>query len=385
MKTTFAMAAMALGLALPGMAPAGPGLDDPELLAWMHSANAAQRSRLEALALREDARSLLMAMQLVHPMFPLREDPEQEIAQEKARASALFERAVQAESGDPVAAWMLATCSADSGLAACGSPASRERLAADAGSYAAAHLWLAQVAEATGDEAAFEAHFQAAAEAPIFSLEQDIGELIWSAWETVDFPEADAEIAQAYARQVEIDPGAFVEQIVALSVTARVAAFALPAYRFPYSACGLSSAAEPVPTQRRSQCLSIFTTMAENRPNLLQSIIATGAMVRMSHKGREAEVWKERVRTAWWVREMGLPLVVALSTRHDQDFFETWRRNGEFQAWLELMDRNGVDIAPPDGWLPEDEAARALIEGDDAASRQPDGVPGGSVEGSQPE
>ncbi|TXK60746.1 hypothetical protein [Alkalisalibacterium limincola] len=364
MKTLFVHVVLAIAVVVPGPASAQPGIDDPELLAWMHAANAAQHARYEALASREDPRSLLMAMHLVHPMFPLREDPETELAAEKARAWALLERAARVGPDDPLVAWKLANCPTDSGLALCGSPASRERLATVAGSHAASHLWLAQVAQAVGDGAAVETHLQAAAEAPSYSFEHEIGELVWTAWETIDFPEAGEQVAQAYGRHVEIDPDAFVDQVVALSVLARIAAHAVPGYQFPMAACGISGQGEAVGEMRRRQCLAIFTTMASEKPTLLQRMISDRALLHLRSGAPEAEDAKARLRTTWWIYEAGTPLITAMSTQHDPDHLRAWRERGEYQALVELMQRRGVATVPPDGWLPESEEARQLLDDD---------------------
>lgn len=376
MNQTIASVAMAItvavAIALPAPASAQAGLDDPDLLAWMHSANAAQRARQEVLAGREDPRSLLMAMYLVHPMFPLREEAQQEIAAEQARAWALLERAAKAGPDDPVVAWKLATCPAESGLAACGSPESRERLAAVAGSYAASQLWLAQVAQAVGDEAAFEARLQAAAEASAYSFEHDIGELIWDAWESIEFPEAGEDIALAYARHMEIDPDAFVEHIVALSVTSRIAAHALPAYDYPLSVCGVSGGGEAIDARRRRQCRAIFTTMANDRPTLLQHLLAGRAMVHLSAGASDAGTWRTRLLSTAWVYETGLELLASLSTRHDPAYFSQWREVGEYRSVLELMERRGIELSPPEGWLPANERMRGLLEEAGPASENDD-------------
>lgn len=377
MKTTLVLAAIAAAfVATPGPAAAQPGLDDPELLAWMHAANAAQHARYEALASREDAHSLLMAMQLVHPMFPLRDDFEGEIAAEQARAWALLERAARAEPQHPVVAWTLATCP-PAALDACRSAAALAQLQALDDSRGAAHMWLAQSAQERGDEAAVDTHLQAAAQAPAFSaFEHELSELIWSAWETIDFPDAGPEHARAYAGHVAIDPDAFVEQIVAMSVVARIAAQTTPALSYPLEVCGLSDDGAATAAPRREPCLAIFASMAGENGTLVQRLVAEEAMVRMSLGTVEAEGWKRRLRTTVWVYERVLPEMASLSTRHDPDYYAAWRDGGEWKALLGVLERRRIDLQPPDEWMPESERMRALLGEDDATATAPDPVPG---------
>lgn len=358
------VAAFAIAFAAP--ASAQPGIDDPELMAWMQSANAAQKARLEVLASRGDAPSLLMAMSLVHPMFPLRDDPEREIAAERALAWALLERAAKADPQDPVVAWKLATCTPDSGLADCGSPASRERLAALGKSRAEVNLYLAQVSQAIGDEAAFEAFLQLAAEAPGFdAYAQEQSRLIGRAWEGVGFPDADPAVVRSYAGHIEVDAGAFVEQMVAMSVFARITGSLLPDFEFPLGVCGVGGG-EDISALRRRQCLAIFTTMGEDKPSILQRIVAGQAMVHLTADSPGASAWKARLRTTAWVQEAGVPLLATLSARHDPAYYAGWLEEGEYQSLLGLMQRRGVEPSPPQEWLPENEGMRSLL-GEDIA------------------
>lgn len=339
--------------------------DDPELVAWMQSANDAQRARLEQLAASDDARSKLMAMQLVHPVFPLRDHPEEEIAAEQARGWSLLEEAAAADPDDFLVAWRMATCLPASALDDCGSADARQRLESAGGERAAVQLWLADSARQRGDDDAAEVHLQAAAEAQTLGAPEKMEEaLIWEALTGIEVPEPSDDVARAYAQRFGVHPDAVLEQVVGISAVARIVALPTLGLQPVMEGCdpaGMASAAEG---RRRQQCLSILTLMADQASSSIHRLVAEPRMVELALEASALDTWRERLRTTMWIYETATPLQMAITTSEQSRYFETWRQSGEWEAMRGLLMENGLSTEPAEGWLPEAARMRALIVGE---------------------
>lgn len=338
--------------------------DDPELVAWMQSANAAQLARLEELAGRDDARSKVLAMHLVHPMFPLRDQPEQEIAAEQRRSWKLLDEAFAADPGDVVVAWMLTTCAPGSGSAGCGSSEAVQALAEAGPERAEVQLWLAQAAQARGDDAGAQTHLQAAAEADTFgALEYEAERTIWAAWDGIRIPEPTPAVAASFAAAFQLDADAAAEQAVAVSALARIAALPSLSLQYLREPCDPEIVYAAPGGQRRSQCLAIMALLASEATSTLHRLVSEPAMVVLSEGSAVAEQWRERLRQTLWVYENASTLLVQLPPEGNASYFAAWRQAGEWQALRVLLAENGVAAEPGPGWLPQAPRMRALIAG----------------------
>ena len=304
-----------------------------------------RRQRWEALGAQRDVES-----RLTHALMAgtLGEGVSQ------APASTLLDALVVATPDDVDVAWYRASyCSKDSGC-------DREQaighlLELEPGNLDGWLMALSEASQRNQDEPALQALLERAAQADYY--DPRTGETfsrLYQAMRDIPLPKScgTPAVAQAWSLVAKSKEGPTAAEMAAMWAVS-VSFAEIKAYSPIHAMCRSQDA--PLVPQRAAACRPILTKLAEG-DDLLDRIIGVGSMIGLTAGTPEGLRWRERYRNLQW---MLADQSYELRLDHD----EIVQRMTEGEATARERTLRAQDRWPaPEGWLPDDEHARSLIQ-----------------------
>ena len=340
---------------------------DPQLLAsykaWQDAWRANIEAHLRTVASRGTPRDLLVAGWL----WPMETD--EAIVQRQGTASRPQARAWiqaaydRARGEDALVDWALSDACRMTD-AACGRDVLLQRqLTADPGN---AEILLAAYFDALQDEdkVAAERFWQAAAAATHYrSRSNDVGMLMLSTLRKVPAPPLDPALAAAIGEDLMLGRAATTKDMADTSAIALNATIALPPLDPITQRCGTQVGS--LSAGALSDCKRIYVLLAADESLLLSAMLALPRLVEWADTTAERDAARERLRRFAWVyeslRRLYPPFIE--EQKVPDDYVDRLFLDGEFAALRIRLEVNGIETAPPVGWLPENTKWRALLTG----------------------
>lgn len=283
-----------------------------------------------------------------------------------------FDAAVRAGSHDPLIAW-----AADEQCyvlaARCDSVAEARRVVAAEPDNGAAHLLLAEAHQSFGNHAAAREEFARAASAKRFRTPlQGLMKLLLATLQGWEPPKPHkTNNAQGKACVANWPDCADLHRYwlaISLEEMLQSEVFFLNADAFCKNEKELSSDAS-----LRTDCVLVFTAMADNDQSQLSQDTALEKLVQLTSGRPDGARWRERLRDYLWINMQYARLDGNAWKRLDstREFFDAWTRNGLVAAMQARLVRNGIAVTPPPGWLPSSPRMRALIQTDGSDTQTP--------------
>ncbi|MEG3192873.1 hypothetical protein [Lysobacter sp. D1-1-M9] len=324
-----------------------------EIRQWHRDNVAAIGQQVRGLMISQDPRDQLAAA-LLAPTYQL-EGGEAAGEWTTDAATTAFAAARRLGPDDPLVAWMEALdCPGAKAAAGCDPHAAMQRLQRLAPDNTA--VWLQQLRDAL-DEPEVERILSRAAAARRYQLPLgELGLLLYDALDQADAPPMSPRLATAMASDMGLARPVGRRDMTAMHAMALTTAVVLPTYARLRHAC-IAEDDVPAPARRHPDCIGIYTRMAQSEL-LISRALALASLVRLTADAPEGAHWRERLRELHWLWHSGLEPVNAQAPA---DYILTSWRKGEMAALEGVLAAAGSPLAPPDGWLPENERLRSLI------------------------
>ncbi|MBW3550736.1 MAG: hypothetical protein KY442_07905 [Proteobacteria bacterium] len=324
-----------------------------EIRQWHRDNVAAIGQQVRGLMTLQDPRDQLAAA-LLAPTYQL-EGGEAAGEWTTDAATTAFAAARRLGPDDPLVAWMEALdCPGAKAAAGCDPQAALQRLQRLEPDNAA--VWLQQLQDGL-DEPEVERILSRAAAAPGYQLPLgELGLLLYHSLDQAVVPPISPGLAAAMALDMGLARPVGRRDMAAIHAMALTTAVALPAYARLQHAC-IAEDDVPPPARRRPACIEIYTRMAQD-PLLISQTVALSSLARLTAEAPDGAHWRERLRGLHWLWPQGLELVNAQAPA---DYILTSWRDGEMAALKGVLAAAGSPLAPPHGWLPENERLRSLI------------------------
>jgi hypothetical protein len=361
--TIAAALALCAGTALAEVAAPPGTVDDGAqaagLATWERAADAALRARAEALAAGGDADDKFAAFLL----YPVESTFDARAAGRPARLwPAHVQQWLLDASGDPdspslPALWRVA---GDCPLAParCDADGALERLLRlDPGNGA---VWLlrAQRADARGDDAGRQRWFARAAEAPrIDFYDRDQGRLLLDAGAGVELPPMDSPAAMALQYVAGADFPATPAGWLDAALLGRWLAWVVPGLQWAIGECRPGDAAVQDAVQL-DRCRRLFARMADQASMVVTQLAALSISIQL--QPGLASLREDYRQALWQAAQIGARINRPGATPMP-DYAHLVLDQGELAAWRRLLQQEGIDPAPPHGWLPDQARQRELI------------------------